>query len=1569
MVESGVFAAGNVARREETCELLLPEALSVLASLKLPGRKETLSPSEFIEHLFARAPRELLRLQPSAELARITSEALCILEEIATARNKVAIKATKGLEGSALFIALPDCPFIISSIAERLAEARVTVETFQHPIFVFQDTPVALSYIEISEPDQPSDLSALVTALQVTLASLEIIVADFDAMRSAAADSLLKHKRPFTPSSCGDLANSEIKDFARWLVDGSFFFLGTARWGLNNSLECSDERGVFRTNDPCKDTLATEVREDIQALLTSEHQLSIRKCRTSSPVHRPATVLNILIKDESQPPSVFSISGYLTSKAWAHESEDIPILRLKVAKVVNYEGLLPNTHDYKYRIEVIDNMPTDEALSMPETDMAEIAQLALGLFSSQSMRTKFFTDALRRRVLTVIILPTERYSAAVRNSIQTTLEKTLRAPPGCSDVHLDSSKRRQLRLYISTPLPRDFSGILPEEILARSFVRAALTWEEQFAEALPAERHEYAARGVFPQDYQAATEIREATADWEVIETLSPAQPSAVSLFAKPESPKPPVLSVFSLGSTISISQATPVLENIGLEVLSAHSYPCSFKGRTIFLLKLTVRPYDGEALTSASFNAAVAPGLTEILRGHALNDPLNLLLRRTRLTVRNISVLRAYCAMLWQVKKISTKRTMWEALAGSPRVAAELFSLFETMFNPALSITSEARQSAMLTHHGVIRELLRQVPDISHDRVLRSLFSLVQNTVRTNFYTGSDTLAFKITPQKIEFMPHPRPLFEIFVFSSRIEGTHLRSATVARGGIRWSDRIDDYRAEVLGLMKTQRVKNVIIVPSGAKGGFVVKQLPSDPEQISGSVERAYREYITALLTLADNEVNGTVTHPPTCIVHDGPDPYFVVAADKGTATFSDVANSIAQQDFSFWLGDAFASGGSNGYDHKKYGITAKGGWECVLRHFRDSGIDYEAKPFTVVGIGDMSGDVFGNAMLLSKNIALIAAFNHKHIFLDPNPNTADAFAERARLFTTPRTQWSDFNPQLISTGGGVFNRFDKEITLSQEARKALGLSDDVPATLDGETLITLILKAPIDLLWNGGIGTYVKASSESHADVNDGTNDRVRINADELRARVVGEGGNLGFTQRARIEFALQGGRINTDAIDNSGGVDLSDHEVNLKLLLNRLVRAGSLQVDERNNLLKDIALDVVESVLQHNRSQALMLTIAQQGSLTGIEHYRTLIREMNKLGYLDRSRDYLPEDEELDERTSLKTGLMRPELAFCSAAVKMWIKEVLCKSELCLDPCLEDVAMNYFPPAVRERFPDSIREHPLRREIVASELANEIVSAVGIPFLYATTSTTGIALPALIASLIAADRIVGLKHLRKELHSLDQVGDSDRFLELWKSCGEALQKATIWLLGVHGTSTPLPELIALYQPGFQLLLKDGIANQKATAQGLTQEASAHLTALSDVVNTLEILWTAREYKQSGSDVARVLKAVLTASGMEEILASEHTIRPSNKWEQELARVSYDEMRRALAKITGHLCTKQVTDPTAIALYLQSIKEFAAFSSTVSDVMQRMTTTHSIELAALPVVARQLWLIVSAEA
>lgn len=1553
-----------------TAELLRDPDLKALGAIGQSFNGHApLSVPTFLNQLFARAPQELIETRTPAQMAALIRGCASAVSKLPSQPNRISIDFIE-LEGMhTIFLALDDHPFIVSSVAEALSDADIKVSSFLHPIVHAHGGAVALSCIEI-DPSSAGKVSAILPQLRETLVTLIQVGNDFSAMQQVATSTAQRVADALWSTNFGAIQASEAAQFLHWLVDGCFFFIGAARLATGDTSKELESFGVWKSSGSYISEIKRGVDEDLTALTKESLHFSIRKLRSSSRVHRHATLVHVLLRSADKNDEVTSFTGYLTSKAWAHEAEDIPILRKKVTTVVTQEGAIPNSHDYKYMVEVIDYMPTDEALAAPISELATLTRLALEVFSQDDARSLTTIDALKRRAFTAVILPPERYSAAVQDEVQRLVEDFFGASAYSSEIHLDSSKKRQFRLYISTPLPEGHPPALTEEISER-IINATLPWEDKLKSYLDAADLELTPHGIFPPDYQAATDIAEAAHDLATLVTLSRENPVAISMYGRQEESLS-TISIFSLDKETSISLATPVLENVGLEVLSAHSYECVFGKSAAHLLQLAVRAYEREALSPTGFNQTVSPGLAQIVRGEAPNDPLNLLLRKARLSVKQVGLLRSYCALLWQTSKISTKRTMWESLAGAPHVALQLCRIFDWKFNPDLDISNKERLQRASLEESVLIEALRQIPDITQDRVLRSLLALLKSTVRTNFFTGSDTFAIKIRSQEVDFMPHPRPLFEIFTFSSRIEGTHLRSARVARGGIRWSERLDDYRSEVLGLMKTQKVKNVIIVPSGAKGGFIVKNLPRQAELVGKAVEEGYREYITALLTLADTKHGETVVHPPQCVIHDEPDPYFVVAADKGTATFSDVANSIATQQFKFWLGDAFASGGSAGYDHKKYGITARGGWECVTRHFRDLGIRYEEEPFTVVGLGDMSGDVFGNGLMLSRNMALVAAFNHKHIFIDPTPNVAAAYEERVRLFNLPRSQWSDFNASLISKGGGVFNRYDKEITLSPEMRTSLSIPGDAPATMDGETLITYLLRAKVDLIWNGGIGTYVKARSEAHSDVNDGTNDRVRVNADELQARVVGEGGNLGFTQKARVEFSLKGGRINTDAIDNSGGVDLSDHEVNLKLLLNPLVDAKQLSTEARNELLKEIAPSVVTSVLNHNRDQALMLSISQIRSRTTVEQYRYLIREMHRLGYLDRNRDGLPDESDLDDRASDKTGLTRPELALCSAAVKMWVKDELRKSNLCADKNLERFLLAYFPERIQKDFRAQALNHPLRNDIIASEIVGDVLPVIGISFLHSVVSMNGTPVATALKCILAADSILGGQALRANLRALDTSSNSESFTQLWLDLGVAIREASNWLLNTHGAALSLEEIVKLYAGEFKTLTSHSASvftGQEFTRferrvteykqHGASEQDAVVLALYRRILPLLEMLWSAREFKSDVTFVASAYSQVLEELRVNELFKFENILETSSKWEQDLIVGSYQEIRRNISLITGQIVKRGKSED--VRNLIRSGSGYDSIRATMADLEQIVRQKRPFQIAALPVISRQL--------
>ncbi|HEV2272036.1 MAG TPA: NAD-glutamate dehydrogenase, partial [Steroidobacteraceae bacterium] len=851
-------------------------------------------------------------------------------------------------------------------------------------------------------------------------------------------------------------------------------------------------------------------------------------------------------------------------------------------------------------------------------------------------------------------------------------------------------------------------------------------------------------------------------------------------------------------GDPVPISDLLPILENFGLRVIAERPYELAWpEGRTAWIQDFVLEHRDGLAIDIGRIEGRFREALTMTWNGDAENDGFNRLLLGAELTAREITVLRAYCRYLLQTGVPFSQAYMERTLAANPAIAAGLVRLFEARLDPAGQTSASRRRPRKERPDGSgnssediaaqIRASLDSVTSLDEDRILRAYLGLVQATLRTNFYRRDPNgeplpyLSLKLDPAAIPELPLPRPKFEIFVYSPRVEGVHLRVGYVARGGIRWSDRREDFRTEVLGLMKAQNVKNTLIVPVGAKGGFVPKRLPGGSrEEVQTEVIACYRTFIRCLLDLTDNIVGGRLVPPPQVVRRDGDDAYLVVAADKGTATFSDIANSISAE-YGFWLGDAFASGGSAGYDHKRLGITARGGWECVKRHFRELGIDIQKTDFTAIGVGDMSGDVFGNGMLLSRHIRLQAAFDHRHIFLDPNPDPAVSFAERQRLFDLPRSSWDDYERARISKGGGVFARSAKSITLSPEARTLLGLE---AATHTPFEIMRAILRMPVDLLWNGGIGTYVKASRESNAEVGDRANDGLRINGRELKARVVGEGGNLGFTQRGRIEYALAGGRLNTDFIDNSAGVNTSDVEVNLKILLNPIVQAGGLTFGERNRLLASMSGEVCTLVLRNNYLQSQAISTLELQARARMSESQHLIRSLERSGELNRALEFLPTDDELAERRKAGAGLTRPELAILLAYSKIWLNNHLLDSDVPEDPYLSTELERYFPAPVRRRFARAISRHRLRREIIATATTNSLINRMGPTFVPRAQEDTG-AEPAQIArAYTAAREIFEMRTVWTRIEELDnRVPAKVQYAAAFET-SRLLRHATYWLL-----------------------------------------------------------------------------------------------------------------------------------------------------------------------------------------
>jgi glutamate dehydrogenase len=1163
--------------------------------------------------------------------------------------------------------------------------------------------------------------------------------------------------------------------------------------------------------------------------------------------------------------------GLYTSVVYQTHPAEIPVVRQRVRGVVERAGFPPASHSSKELRAILETYPRDELFEVSEQELYETAMGICSLQERQRVKLFLRRDRYGRFFSCLVFVPRDRLDTDTQHRIERVLTDALGGASVECQVHLGESVLARLHVMVylqsgpDAQRPRQparaaegrggggrvggspTGGVAEAPDVAaieQRLVAVTRTWADSLRDALVEELgeglglelfHRYGEG--FPPGYRADFSARAAVEDIKRLEALDPGGDIGINLY-HPASAEPGTarLKLYRTGAPLLVSRLLPRLEHMGVLVSDERPYEVMVGGASRWVYDFGLRTDQVGQLTSLEAGRRFQGAFLAVWEGEAEDDGFNRLVVQAGLDWRQVSVIRAYSRYLRQVGTTLSPAYLREAVVAHPDVATLLVQLFEARFDPGMPSDAQgspghqgstghatswpatepgagngARQEACALIVDQARQAIDAVSSLDEDRVLRSLLSLILATVRTNAYQEAagggplPYLAVKLDPGQVHGMPQPRPMFEIFIYSPRSEAVHLRGGRVARGGIRWSDRREDYRTEILGLMKAQMVKNAVIVPVGSKGGFVVRQPPDDREALAAEVVASYRTLISGLLDLTDNLENGRVIPPPRVIRYDGDDPYLVVAADKGTATFSDIANSIALER-GYWLGDAFASGGSTGYDHKAMGITALGAWESVRRHFADLGIDPDNEELSAVGIGDMSGDVFGNGMLLSRHLKLLAAFDHRHIFIDPNPDPEESYRERERLFRLPRSSWADYDESVISPGGGVFPRAAKSVALSLEAQGALGVDADV---LTPDEVVQAILRAPVQLFWNGGIGTFVKASDESHADVGDKHNDSVRIDASELRCRVVAEGGNLGFTQRARVEFALSGGRINTDAIDNSGGVDCSDHEVNLKILLDRIVAGGDLTTKDRNELLASMAEDVISLVVADNRRQTQALANAVAEASEHLDVYRRYIRSLEHAGHLDRALEFLPTDEELEERwepdagTGKAQGLTSPELAVLLAYTKNLLYDELLASDLPQDPALAGELARYFPAALVGRFADRLDSHPLRREIVANQVCNELVDRQGITFVYRLREETGASPAELARAWLVARDVLGAPAIWA---GLDDAGPelpgpirTALFLEARRQVG----RATRWLLRHRRPPIDVSGEVAIFGPG----------------------------------------------------------------------------------------------------------------------------------------------------------------------
>ncbi|HEY8458306.1 MAG TPA: NAD-glutamate dehydrogenase [Actinopolymorphaceae bacterium] len=1267
-------------------------------------------------------------------------------------------------------------------------------------------------HVEIDRETDPTQLAQVEADLRRVLSDVREAVEDWPKMRARALEVV--HELATSPPDLPAHEIANARELLRWLAEDHFTFLGYREYVLVDENGDTVLRAVPGTglgilrSDPRTATSFSKMPPEVRAKAREKKLLILTKANSRSTVHRPAYLDYIGIKTFNEAGEVVGerrFLGLFTSAAYTQSVMRIPVLRGKVAELIRRSGFSTDSHSGKVLLDILETYPRDELFQVSVDELLPTVMAVLYLQERRQLRLFVRRDDYGRYMSCLVYLPRDRFSTQVRLKIQDILMQAYNGESIDFALRLSESVLARLHFVVRVR-PGDRIPDVDVAELEKRLADATRSWTDEFAEALDDQVGEAEAARLyrkysraFPAAYRDDFPARTAVADLQRIEELPSTDGLALSLYEPVDAaPHERRFKIYRTGGPLSLSDVLPRLSRMGVEVVDERPYAIEAADGTrawIYDFGLVYKGEPGAPPTRVRelFQDAFAAAWS----GLAESDRLNALVLLAGLTWRQASVLRAYTKYMRQTGTTFSQDYIEDALTANVGLARLLIELFETRFDPHNGLGPEARATRTAEVVTTIEQELEKVASLDEDRIIRSILTLITTTVRTNYFQRDrdgqpkNYLAFKFDPTSNPELPQPRPAYEIWVYSPRVEGVHLRFGPVARGGLRWSDRREDFRAEVLGLAKAQMVKNTVIVPVGAKGGFFCKQLPDPSDRDAWLAEgiACYRTFISGLLDVTDNLRHGEVVPPPDVVRHDGDDAYLVVAADKGTATFSDIANEVAKS-YNFWLGDAFASGGSDGYDHKAMGITARGAWESVKRHFREMGRDCETEDFTCVGIGDMSGDVFGNGMLASRHTKLIAAFDHRHIFVDPNPDPEVSYAERKRLFQMPRSTWADYNQSLISPGGGVFSRTAKSIRITDEMRSALGIDEGV-TTLTPNELIRAILTAPVDLLWNGGIGTYVKAQSETHASVADKANDGVRVNGADLRCACVGEGGNLGFTQLGRIEYAAAGGRINTDFIDNSAGVDTSDREVNIKILLDELVDDGDLTVKQRNQILAAMEDEVAQLVLDDNYDQNVALSLAASSAPALLHVHEEWIRRLEGLDLLDRTLEFLPSQRQFRERQAQGIGLTTPELAVLLAYTKIMLSAELLETSLPDDKYVQRELSAYFPSAIRERFPDAMTRHPLRREIITTQLVNKVVNLAGITFYQRLSLETGAPAEELVRAHVVAREIFEADRILDEIRKLDNRIDAHVQTRMRREVRTITERASRWF--VHNRRQPL--------------------------------------------------------------------------------------------------------------------------------------------------------------------------------
>lgn len=1506
-------------------------------------------------------------------------------------------------------------PFLVGSLSHFLNRLGFTPRLIVHPILLCsrdgkgrlnrledkmsscpETSEESLIYCEITDGVTYDCVEKLQAELPTMLADVRAATQDWINMKKKVSEAIETIRQsPYEKKE--DYVEESIK-FLEWVQNDHFTLLGYCKYDildeeghLLREPVSSDPLGILKDEAQRQLSFIFEgihITNETRRLILKPAPLLINKTTRISNVHRavPMDAIGVRCVDETgKVVAIHMFLGLFTSVAYDSSARDIPYLRRKVQKVLERAGLAPHWHDGKALTHILDSLPRDELFQAKVEDLKKIGMSIVRLQEHQRVALFLRPDIFKRSMSCLVYVPQDRFDSTLVEEMGKALSEELEGEIGV--VRAQFGSLAFARVYYSIRVPRGLSPDYDLVKIENRLLEIAKSWSDELRQSLNEAYSEWesahlfkAYRSAFPRGYQDTFYGSHVVDDIRCLEDLSNHKGMSCRIYTSERKNLCRLkLKIFQYGRSIDLSDILPILENLDLRVISEVPYQIQFEGdrEPIWIHDFSLESRGTCSVDLAHSGEKFLTALKKVYQFETEDDGFNRLVMAANLSWRQCELIRAYSRYLKQLGFPLSETFIQNTLARNPAVTQQIADLFEARFNPEAGDDKPDRLEE-------IEKSLAQVESAAEDNLLRRYLNLILSTVRTNFFQkdahGADKpcIVLKISCAKVEEMPLPRPLYEIFVYSNRVEGVHLRGGKVARGGIRWSDRHEDFRTEILGLMKAQMVKNTVIIPVGSKGGFVVKKptFGLSREEIFQEGVACYQIMMQGLLDVTDNLVKGDVVPPLETVRHDEDDPYLVVAADKGTATFSDFANKISVQN-GFWLGDAFASGGSQGYDHKKMGITARGAWESVKRHFRELGLDVMTTPFTVVGVGDMSGDVFGNGMLLSPYIKLVGAFNHRHIFIDPNPNWQESYEERKRLFELPRSSWTDYDASLLSEGGRIFDRQAKVLEITPEIKNLLNLSE---TQIKPDHLIRALLTYQADLLWFGGIGTYVKASNESHSDAGDRANDALRVNAKELNCRVIGEGANLGVTHLGRIEFVRKAkGRLNTDAVDNSAGVDCSDHEVNIKILLSKIQESGRLADDDRNEILREMTDTVAQHVLRDNYLQNLSLSLIEAESNENFPRNVRLIRHLETEGVLNRSLEYIPDDMTLSEMEAAKIPFTRPEYAVIMAYAKIYLYQKVLGSNLVEDPYFEGHLLSYFPKKLRFEYAQDILNHPLRREIIATKIINDMINRTGSALFYEIYEKTGRSYQDILTAYFVAIEVFDLPKIWTEIEEYDGRLESSKLIKLYKDSRRILKRMMLWLLNNYPLKGSITDMSSGLAQGVQSFLQDltnsldaegedKFAQALVTYQdfGIDANFAERLAVLQIAASSPDIILVATKTGFTISQVGMLYFLVGSRFQFGKIRDQVRALEPSNQWEQQqingLLEDLYEDHRSLVHQILIFAQKGEIElDDNGIDLVAAWEIENKRLLQRLERLFAEMKLSHIRDLSSLSVVTREL--------